>query len=235
MIAATAHLVVAPPPAPEPAPVPTVSDPAAAPTTTDTVISEDTPMTDGTAPPPDPIIPAPIETDTKPPSDPTGDAQSPTTDTAPAEPRPLDIRYEASKIPLDLAILHSIRASSNPPSGGQVQQSAAAAALAVERTKRLFQFVLVVGGTALTPGMLHALESRLKELVAPPEGAAAAAVPAEEAAVGVIPAPKEIDPRVLCWKGVAVLAKLETVGDLWVQQADWVSCLLSFALLVHWN
>lgn len=54
-----------------------------------------------------------------------------------------DIRREASKLPLDKAIFNSVRASGP-----------------IERMKRLFQVVLVVGGSALTPGMLQALESR---------------------------------------------------------------------------
>ncbi len=62
---------------------------------------------------------------------------------------PIDIRSMASQQPLDLAVFHSIRVSSaNPGVGG------------AERWKKMLSCVLVVGGTALTPGMLHALESR---------------------------------------------------------------------------
>jgi hypothetical protein len=53
----------------------------------------------------------------------------------------------------------------------------------------------------------------------------AANMPGQEELVAVIPAPKEIDPRVLAWKGVAVLSKLDSLSDLWIQQADWVSIL----------
>lgn len=63
-----------------------------------------------------------------------------------------DIRREASRLPLDKAIFNSIRASGP-----------------VERMKRLFQVVLVVGGSALTPGMLQALESRYVPFNAPLE------------------------------------------------------------------
>ena len=62
--------------------------------------------------------------------------------------------------------------------------------------------------------------SRVKALVA-------ANMPGQEELVAVIPAPKEIDPRVLAWKGVAVLSKLESLSDLWIQQADWVSVFSS--------
>lgn len=41
--------------------------------------------------------------------------------------------------------------------------------------------------------------------------------------VQIIPPPKDIDPRMLAWKGAAVLGKMEGVADLWVSAADWVS------------
>jgi actin-related protein 8 len=61
---------------------------------------------------------------------------------------PIDIRFEASKLPLDVAIFNSIRAG-----GG------------MDKIKKFLQVVLVVGGGALTPGMVHALESRLVILI----------------------------------------------------------------------
>ncbi|KAF8317779.1 uncharacterized protein EI90DRAFT_3133739 [Cantharellus anzutake] len=116
---------------------------------------------------------------------------------------PIDIRMVSSHQPLDVAAFHSIRASSaNPGPGG------------AERWKKMLSCVLVVGGTALTPGMLHALESRLKILVA-------SNMPGLEDSVAVIPAPKEIDPRILAWKGAGVLAKLESLNDQWIQAGDW--------------
>lgn len=41
--------------------------------------------------------------------------------------------------------------------------------------------------------------------------------------VQIIPPPKDVDPRVLAWKGAAVLGKMEGVADLWINAADWVS------------
>lgn len=55
----------------------------------------------------------------------------------------LDIAFEASKLPMDVAIFNSARAA-----GGD------------EKIRRYLQAVLVVGGTALIPGISHALESR---------------------------------------------------------------------------
>lgn len=40
--------------------------------------------------------------------------------------------------------------------------------------------------------------------------------------VTIIPPPKEVDPRVLAWKGAAVLAKMDGVSELWVTANDWV-------------
>lgn len=56
---------------------------------------------------------------------------------------PIDVPFEASKLPLDVAIFNSARAA-----GGD------------EKIRKYLQAVLVVGGTALIPGMSHALESR---------------------------------------------------------------------------
>ncbi|KAF9525320.1 nucleus protein [Crepidotus variabilis] len=109
---------------------------------------------------------------------------------------PIDVAFEASKLPLDVAIFNSARAA-----GGD------------EKIRKYLQAVLVIGGTALVPGMAHALESRLQAIATP-------LVPNMEK-VTIIPPPKEVDPRVLAWKGAAVLAKMEGVSDLWVTASDW--------------
>ena len=108
----------------------------------------------------------------------------------------IDVCFEASKLPLDVAIFNSARAS-----GGD------------EKIRKYLQAVLVVGGSALIPGMAHALESRLQAIATP-------LVPNMEK-VQIIPPPKGVDPRVLAWKGAAVLAKMESVADLWITPADW--------------
>ena len=40
--------------------------------------------------------------------------------------------------------------------------------------------------------------------------------------VQIRPPPKEVDPRVLAWKGAAVLGKMDSVSELWVSPSDWV-------------
>lgn len=44
--------------------------------------------------------------------------------------------------------------------------------------------------------------------------------------VQIIPPPKDVDPKVLAWKGAAVLGRMDSVADLWLTLADWV-CLIS--------
>ena len=41
--------------------------------------------------------------------------------------------------------------------------------------------------------------------------------------VQIIPPPKGVDPRVLVWKGAAVLGKMDGVSDLCLTAAEWVS------------
>lgn len=49
--------------------------------------------------------------------------------------------------------------------------------------------------------------------------------------VTIIPPPKEVDPRVLAWKGAAVLAKMDGVSELWVTASDWVGQLFGVHVL----
>lgn len=55
----------------------------------------------------------------------------------------IDVAFEASKLPLDVAIFNSARAA-----GGD------------DKIRKYLQAVLIIGGSALIPGMGHALESR---------------------------------------------------------------------------
>ncbi|KAF7982561.1 hypothetical protein HWV62_27546 [Athelia sp. TMB] len=108
----------------------------------------------------------------------------------------IDVCFEASKLPLDVAIFNSARAA-----GGD------------DKIRKYLQAVLVIGGTALVPGIAHALESRLQAIATP-------LVPNMEK-VQIIPPPKEVDQRVLAWKGAAVLGKMDGVAELWLTGADW--------------
>lgn len=54
--------------------------------------------------------------------------------------------------------------------------------------------------------------------------------------VQIIPPPKDVDPKVLAWKGAAVLGKMDSVADLWLTPADWVCSIPRYnicALIDH--
>jgi len=187
-------------------------------------------------------------------------SQQPLKDAAPQ----IDLLLEASKLPLDVAIFNSARAA-----GGD------------DKIRKYLQAVLVVGGTALTPGVAHALESRYGPLFfsfchelyemsgmtslvggsmitsffllfflsllfgrSPSIGfswddsddrvgggrffygrlqAIATPLIQNMEKVQVIPPPKDVDKRVLTWKGASVLGRMEGATDMWVTGADWVS------------
>ena len=70
--------------------------------------------------------------------------------------------------------------------------------------------IMVVGGGSLVPGMLNALEDRLK-LLRPGY--------AKDIMVGA--PPRELDPQVVPWKGGSVLGKLNTVNEVWIGRLEW--------------
>ena len=47
--------------------------------------------------------------------------------------------------------------------------------------------------------------------------------------VQIIPPPSNVDPRVLAWKGAAVLGKMDGVADLWITPQDWVCFMFPLA------
>jgi len=63
------------------------------------------------------------------------------------------------------------------------------------------------------PGMAHALESRLQAIATP--------LVQNMEKVQIIPPPKDVDKRVLVWKGAGVLGRMEGASELWVTGADW--------------
>ncbi|KAG9013422.1 actin-like protein arp8 [Tulasnella sp. 427] len=107
----------------------------------------------------------------------------------------IDVKFEAGKLPLDVAIFNSVRAAGN------------------DRIKKFLQTVVVVGGTSLIPGAVHALESRLQAIAFP-------LVPNIER-LQVLTTHPDLDPRVVAWKGVSIISKLDALNDLWVTKSDW--------------
>lgn len=88
-----------------------------------------------------------VEGDVKPSPNPVPPQPQPSQSSAPVSSNynglGIDVCFEASKLPLDVAIFNSARAS-----GGD------------DKIRKHLQAVLVIGGSALIPGMAHALESR---------------------------------------------------------------------------
>ncbi|KAF7308844.1 Actin-related protein 8 [Mycena kentingensis (nom. inval.)] len=121
--------------------------------------------------------------------------QTPPRPTPPAVPA-IDVSFEASKLPLDVAIFNSARAA-----GGN------------DKIRKYLQAVVVIGGGAHITGMSHGLESRLQAIATP--------LVADMEKVQIIPPPKEVEPKVLAWKGAAVLGKMEGISELWVTQSEW--------------
>ncbi|EIM86889.1 actin-like ATPase domain-containing protein [Stereum hirsutum FP-91666 SS1] len=110
----------------------------------------------------------------------------------------MDLEFEASKTALDLAIFNSCYAGS----GGY------------DRVKKfLGQGVLLVGGGSMIKGMSQSLQSRLSSLCVP--------LVSNMPLVQIQPPPKDVDPRVLIWKGASVLGKMDGVSELWVTREDW--------------
>ncbi|KAG8914446.1 actin-like protein arp8 [Tulasnella sp. 408] len=107
----------------------------------------------------------------------------------------IDVKFEAGKLPLDVAIFNSVRAAGN------------------EKIKKFLQTVVVVGGTSLIPGAVHALESRLQAIAFP-------LVPNIER-LQVLTTHPDVDPRVVTWKGVSIISKLESLSDLWITRSEW--------------
>lgn len=54
--------------------------------------------------------------------------------------------------------------------------------------------------------------------------------------VEVLPAPRELDPEVLIWKGASVMSKLDIAKDMWIGQTEWdeigAKCLRERALIM---
>ncbi|KAG0275916.1 actin-like protein arp8 [Linnemannia exigua] len=82
-----------------------------------------------------------------------------------------------------------------------------------ERSKKLYGSIILVGGGGMIQGFDRVLEDRLFQ-----------ALPATLTTVEkveVLPAPREMDPRLLVWKGGSVLGKLDSSRELWIKPLEW--------------
>lgn len=133
----------------------------------------------------------------------------------------INVRVESSKIPLDVAVVESILAAG-----------------AEDRMKKICQNVVVVGGTGLIHNIGFAVQSRyvlsfschpcLPLALTRPRPASRSVAPqlsirqpSLAGQLAIVPPPRDIDPQILAWKGIAVLNKLESANDLWIRAEDW--------------
>lgn len=135
----------------------------------------------------------------------------------------IDVVGDASLTPLDHAVFRSLLASTGTTDG---QLGGAGNE---ERLRKLANNIMCIGGAARLAGLGEALEARVSMLLAEhytpsdPARAPAVRVPPNFAApqATVIPPPRNMEPEHLAWKGLAVLAHLDALQELWVYAADW--------------
>jgi len=102
------------------------------------------------------------------------------------------------------------------------------AAASEERLKKFFTSIILVGGGGMISNMDRLLEDCIQNTtIAKNSGIDS---------VEILPAPRELDPRLLVWKGAYVLSKLESTNDMWIGQKEWnevgVRCLRDRMLFV---
>ncbi|KAG2234968.1 hypothetical protein INT48_005122 [Thamnidium elegans] len=100
--------------------------------------------------------------------------------------------------PIDIAIAQSILNTAN---GSE------------EKLKRYFTSIILVGGGGKIANFSKVLEDRVLSTVL--------AQRAFIDRVEVLPAPRELDPEVLVWKGASVMAKLDIAKDMWIGAKEW--------------
>ncbi|CAO3659418.1 unnamed protein product [Umbelopsis ramanniana] len=150
--------------------------------------------------------PAPAETE-----DITPTQSNVATSESPMSPEKVEDAYIPT--PIDTAIAQSILISSSNSE---------------ERMKKFFTSIILVGGGGKIVNMDRLLEDCiLSTSLARKHGVDK---------VEILPAPRELDPRLLVWKGAYVLSKLESTNEMWIGQDEWnevgVRCLRDRMLFV---
>ncbi|ORE03467.1 actin-like ATPase domain-containing protein [Rhizopus microsporus var. microsporus] len=115
--------------------------------------------------------------------------------------------------PIDTAIAESIYAASN---GSE------------EKLKRYFSSIILVGGGGKIVNFSKVLEDRILSTVIAQQSFIER--------VEVLPAPRELDPEVIVWKGATVMSKLDSAKEMWIGTKEWeevgARCLKDRALLL---
>ncbi|XP_033825828.1 actin-related protein 8 [Periophthalmus magnuspinnatus] len=106
-------------------------------------------------------------------------------------------QFESKALGLDKAILHSIDCCASD-----------------ETKRKMYSSILVVGGGLMFRGAQEFLLHRIINKMPP-------SFRRLLDSVDVITRPKDMDPRLISWKGGAVLACLDTTQEMWIHQAEW--------------
>ncbi|GBB85001.1 hypothetical protein RclHR1_11590005 [Rhizophagus clarus] len=113
-----------------------------------------------------------------------------------------------STLPLDDAIIQSINTAATE-----------------ERAKKFYSSILVVGGGGLIPGVNKMLEERLSSRQIQ-----------NADKLEVLTSSRDLDPRLLVWKGGSVMSKLEILNESWINSREWeelgVRCLREKAFFI---
>ncbi|KAM4721654.1 actin-related protein 8 isoform 1-T4 [Rhinophrynus dorsalis] len=106
-------------------------------------------------------------------------------------------QFEGKALGLDKAILHSIDCCASD-----------------DTKKKMYGSILVVGGGLMFHKAQQFLQHRILNKMPP-------SFRRLVDNVEVITRPKDMDPRLIAWKGGAVLACLDTTQELWIYQREW--------------
>ncbi|XP_034393581.1 actin-related protein 8 [Cyclopterus lumpus] len=106
-------------------------------------------------------------------------------------------QFESKALGLDKAVLHSIDCCASD-----------------ETKRKMYSSILVVGGGLMFQGAQEFLLHRIINKMPP-------SFRRLVDNVEVITRPKDMDPRLISWKGGAVLACLDTTQEMWIHQREW--------------
>ncbi|CAO1621613.1 unnamed protein product [Parajaminaea phylloscopi] len=79
----------------------------------------------------------------------------------------------------------------------------------------------LVPGSAITTANANAAAAAATKTAAAAVAAAQTAAMTTAPTVSVIPPPRDLDPTLLAWKGMAVLPRLDSAAEMWVTQDEW--------------
>jgi actin-related protein 8 len=96
-----------------------------------------------------------------------------------------------------------------------------------ERKRRDFLgSIMLIGGASKTPNLGAYLETKLRALM-----------PQYPKEILVAPAPREMDPSVIVWKGGSVFGKLRMTNDSWIGALEYDRLgarILNYKCMWHW-